>query len=253
MRLHIPSFVAGTLLGFFLLFGTLNALSQSKSIMNLQGEAIQTTIQIGSETVPATIKMDLEVFLEDIVATTPQPLQEQNDDSNTTGLTIFNIFTDGSPNLIRNLKSPKNTGLNITSPAISFDEETELFTFDEEIGMSLNIHSISAKSKVAGEGIERVVFTVTDSETDKVVYKYQDSSSLYCLFSGDTEEECESKTFVELGNRWSPTGKWIYNGDYNMNIYIETEDDHGDWDFPIRIQGARERIIKTNSYNSYGK
>jgi len=160
----------------------------------------------------------------------------------------YPVSDDGTPNLIRNVDPPTGGGLGIISPRIAFDETTELFTFEDRIGMMLRIHSINASRKIAGEGIKRVEFTIRDMnarssayQSGKVVYKHEETTPIYCLFGGDTEEQCGPKTFAELDYQWS-SGNPLYNGRYEVNIFIETDDDSGDWNFPIMIKGALERL-----------
>ncbi|MEM7129822.1 MAG: hypothetical protein AAF702_26045 [Chloroflexota bacterium] len=156
-----------------------------------------------------------------------------------TQIIVVQLPVPGAPNLVRNTGSDF-VGLNILLPGFAPHETTNPMIFQDRIGMSLSIYAINAPSQVAGAGIRQVIFTITDLKTDEIVYERVERSSLYCLFGGNTMQECWPRTFAQLNYQW-PNGMPIYNGEYDVELYIETDDDSGTWNLPIIIQGAQER------------
>ena len=159
--------------------------------------------------------------------------------STPTQIVAASLPVPGASNLVRST-DPTNDGLNILLPGFAPNEITSPMIFRDRIGIALSIYSVNASSQIAGAGVRQVAFTVRDLETDEIVYEQVESSSLYCLFGGNTIEECMPKTFAELNYQW-PNGKPIYNGEYEVDMFIETDDDEGNWNPTIAIQGALDR------------
>lgn len=156
---------------------------------------------------------------------------------------------DGGADSLVASTDPSNGARNILLPGFLPNEISSPMIFRGRIGLALSIYSINAAEPVAGAGVEEVTFFVTDLETGDIVYENSESTSLYCLFGGNTLEECRALTFAEMNNQW-PDGSPIYNGEYRIDMEIETDDDNGNWNFSFFIEGAQERAESSDTERS---
>lgn len=266
MHFHILSFFQGALISSLIVLGTLTAFGQvddplaaarSRIINIQQEELVEAQVQlIDSQgevirrTIPIAVGVDLKISLNgEVVQASSSVLAESSQGTSSGEKIVFFPIPDGSTkNLLRNIDTPNENALNLILPNFSFSEVREPMTFQNRIGMVFNIKSSKAQSNRPGDGIRSVKFTIKECQVGartcsygKVVYEREDTTSLYCLFGGNTFDQCEPKTFAELNYRWKPYGKPIYNGRHEVNILVETDDNSGEWNFPIFIKGALER------------
>lgn len=156
-----------------------------------------------------------------------------------TPIVVVQLPVPGEPDLVRSTGADNN-GINLLLPGFDADEVDYPMTFENRIGMALSIFAVDSLHQRPGSGIEQVTFKVTDSATYRVVYEKVESESLYCLFGGDTIQECMPRSFTQLNYEW-PNGKPIYDGDYEVEILIETKDGSDTWNLEIVILGAQKR------------
>jgi hypothetical protein len=168
-----------------------------------------------------------------------------------TAIVAVPLPVPGATNLVRST-DPNYEGLNLLLPGFSAEEVTDPMVFRGRIGMALSIFSVSSQSQQPGDGVQQVTFSVVDLETDETVFEREETSSLYCLFGGDTLSECLPRDFDQMDFRW-PNGAPIYNGDYRVDIFIETDDDDGQWNPIIEIQGALPRPAETGEASFAGQ
>jgi hypothetical protein len=90
-------------------------------------------------------------------------------------------------------------------------------------------------SKVDGEGIESVDFTITNSSGGRVHYR-QERQAGYCAFGGG-EPDCTVLDFAKSSYTW-PDGAKITNGTYTLKVIVNSKDSHvmfGETTFRIQV------------------
>ena len=91
------------------------------------------------------------------------------------------------------------------------------------------------ESKVDGEGIEQVDFTIKNSKGE-VVHSRTERQAGYCAFGGG-EPDCVIWDFSEHQFKWPDGGK-ILSGTYTLNVQVQSTDSafmFGDATFTIQV------------------
>jgi hypothetical protein len=91
------------------------------------------------------------------------------------------------------------------------------------------------ESKVDGEGIERVDFTILNSDGNEVYFRQEETAG-YCAFSGG-EPDCVILDFAEQQYIWPDGGKMV-SGTYTLNVVVTATDQtvmFSDTPFTIRV------------------
>ncbi len=93
-------------------------------------------------------------------------------------------------------------------------------TFTSSLWFRVYAHK-PVESKVDGEGIEKVEFSILNSEGVVVHYRAEQTAG-YCAFSGG-EPDCLIWNFAEQQYKWPDGGK-IVSGAYTMNVLVTSKD-----------------------------
>ncbi len=146
---------------------------------------------------------------------------------------------DQSPNLRNN--RPVMDGRNIAFPGFSQAQVSNPMIFRDWAVFQVEVFDANVGTK-DGDGIQNVVFRITDSEGDQV-HERTENHAGYCVFGGG-EPDCNVWVFAEHGYKW-PDGEPITNGTHNVRATINAQNGESvdwNWSFKIELPGQQQPL-----------